>query len=464
MSRSLMQLFMVIAWSGMAEGSLGQEVQPANDDVRDLIRKMNERIEALEGRHEADQRRIRELEERISRVEEPPVSPPGAGKGVASEPWPAPAPGLAHPSSTFNLSLGAGGSGNAFNPEITVFLDAGGSVSSEGRNKALNRFNLREVELDLRAAISPTVDGVLIVALAEEIESERNGDVTIDRAVELEEGYLNFHTLPHDLALKVGKFRNVFGRNNLLHTHDLPQVTRPLAVQAFFGPEGLATTGASLSWLVPNPWDKYVEGTVEVFNSDGGDESPILGGPNADNPAVLAHLKFFDDVTDTSSLEVGGTYLFARTSGDQDFNANVFGVDVTYHWTDPDPSSFRSWLFQAEALWSRNDIDLGPFQSRRNTSFGAYAFAQYQMGQNWYLGLRGDYSEFPNSETRSVSDFDIALSPYVTVYLSEFIRARLQYEHRWLDFRRGSSEEDAVFLQFTGVFGSHPPHPYWVRR
>jgi len=455
---------MLVAWSGPGSAA----GRPSDEDVRDLIKQMNKRIEALEQRHQTDQERIKNLEQRLAQIEQSDTDEQRKAEAeeiktevkeeIKSELAATQRAGL------FDLSTGAVGSGNALNPQITVFFDTGGSLSSDGSNNALNRFNLREVELDIRAAISLSVDGVLIVAMHEEIESEANGDVDIDREVDVEEGYLDFHTLPYDLALRVGKFRNAFGRNNLLHTHDLPQVTRPLVIRSFFGGEGLTTTGLSLSWLVPNPWDEYIETTVEVVNADGGHESPILGGPNADNPAVLGHVKFFHDVTETSSFEVGGSYLFGHTSDDPDFDANAFGLDLTYHWDDPDPSRFRSWLVQSELFWSHNDVDRGPFQSSRNDSFGAYAFAQYQIGQNWYVGLRGDYTEFPNSETRGADDYDVAVSPYVTWYITEFLRARLQYEHRWFDLDDGSAEEDALFLQFTGVIGSHPPHPYWVRR
>ena len=52
------------------------------------------------------------------------------------------------------------GQGNLLNPQITAFFDMGGSLSSDGDNKARNRFNLRETELDLRGAVSPLADGV----------------------------------------------------------------------------------------------------------------------------------------------------------------------------------------------------------------------------------------------------------------------------------------------------------------
>ncbi|MCI0675423.1 MAG: porin, partial [Phycisphaerales bacterium] len=339
----------------------------------------------------------------------------------------------------------------------------GASISTNGDNKALNRFNLREAELDIREAIAPFADGVLIIAIAEEIEEEPGG-ITVDTAFELEEGYINFHTLPYDLQLKAGKFRAAFGRNNLLHTHDLPQIDRPPAVQAFFGPEGLATLGVSTNWLVPNPWENFFEFTVEVVNADGGAESPILGGPNADNPAFLTHLKYFDDVGETGSFELGGSYLYARTAAASDFDANVFGLDLTYKRLDPDAPDFRSLLFQSEFFWASNDIAesaLGPF---RNDSFGMYAFAQYQFHLNWYTGVRFDYTQFPNSEIFGPDDALWAVSPYVTYYLSEFLRLRFEYQHREFEMAGDRDNEDNFLFGLVFSIGSHPPHPYWVNR
>jgi len=472
----------VVLGFGGACVAAGQTPPTPPEDIAKMLRELSGRVDTLEVRHEADQQRIAELEARLKRVEHP-VPPPESGpvgavqdqdtakaqrakeikeitEAVRSELIEAPPSG-----GFFDLS-GAGGAGatNELNPQTTIFFDGGGSVSSKGSNKALNRFNLREVELDFRAAISPSADGVVIATLEEDIAQDRRGNISTDRNVDIEEAYINFHSLPYDLSLKFGKFRNAFGVNNVLHTHDLPQVDRPLALRSFLGPEGVLTTGASLSWLVPNPWDKYIEARVEVVNSDSGTEAPILGGPNADNPAVIVHVKYFDDVTETSTFEIGGSYLYGSTSTDSDFDANLFGLDLTYRWTDPDPSLFHSWLVQGELFWANNDIDRGVFRSQRNSSFGAYLITQYQINRDWYAGIRSDYTEFPNSESRSADDVDVAVSPYVTWYVSEFLRARLQFQHRWIDRGRSNRSEDVVFAQITGVIGAHPPHPYWAHR
>ncbi|MFQ5414593.1 MAG: hypothetical protein ACE5E6_09070 [Phycisphaerae bacterium] len=452
-----------VVWPAVAAAIGAQPGDPTSQHLRDDMRRLLERVETLERQRDADKARIADLEHRLADLERAPAAPSGPD---ATPPPGAQTPAIPPPP-TAPGALGltwSGGAPNALNPEITVFIDAGASVSSRGSNNALNRFNLREVEIDLRSAVSPSADGVLIIAIGEEIDQDVFGDVTIDTAVDVEEGYINFHSLPHDLSLKVGKFRNVFGRNNLLHTHDLPQVTRPLAVDAFLGPEGLMTTGASLSWLVPNPWDKYIEATLDVVNADGGDESPILADPNAENPAIVAHVKFFDDVGDTASLELGGTYLFGRASADADSDANVFGFDLTYHWVDPDPSRFKSILLQGEAFWAANDVDRGFAGIRRDHTFGVYGFAQYQLHRDWYVGLRGDYTEFPGDAHRGAGDADVAFSPYITWYINEFLRVRLEYQRRRFEMFGRSGDEDAVFLQFTSVIGAHPPHPYWVNR
>ncbi len=416
--------------------------EPSVATLMENVKQLAERVEEMERSRAADQRRIRELEEQRETDRYADESDEASVAEVEAT----------------AVAGAATGQGNLLNPAITAFLDMGGSWSSDKDNKARNRFTLREAELDFRAAVTPRADGVLVIAIGEEIE-DPFGDVEIDFKFELDEGYLDVHTLPWDFALRAGKFRSAFGRNNLLHTHDLPQVTRPLAVQAFLGPEGLATVGVSLSWLVPNPWDQYLELAAQVVNADGGSESPILDGPGAANPAVLSHLKLFQDVGDTGSLELGTSFLYSRASGGRDDGYTV-GADVTYMWRDPAAADFRSLLFQGELFWSNSDFDDGT----SDDYWGFYAFGQCQFAQNWYAGIRYDYTDFPNLEVRRQTDSDWAISPYVTWYLYEPLRLRLEYQHLERDLLGRDDSEDSILLGLTFYFGAHPPHPYWVNR
>jgi hypothetical protein len=412
--------------------------------LRETVELLTRRVQAMESARETDQRRIRELEDRIAQLAA----------------WPA---GSAGERTVLLGGRTDTGQGNLLNPQITAFFDLGGSLSSDGDNEARNRFNLRETELDLRGAVSPRADGVLVIAMGEEIE-DPFGEVDIGIEFEIEEAYLNVHTLPEDLSLKAGKFRPVFGRNNLLHTHDLPQMTRPLAVQAFLGPEGLTTIGASLDWLVPNPWDRYVELTAQVVNADGGPESPILGGPAAENPAVVSHLKFFQDVGDSGSVELGASFLHGRTSDNRDATGYVLGADATYQWRDPKQPDFRSLLLQGELFWANSDFDDEIAGIIRDDNWGFYLFGQYQFDQNWYAGIRYDYTDFPNLDVRRRTDSDWGISSYLSWYPNEALRLRLEYQHLERELFGQDDSEDALLLGLTFYIGAHPPHPYWVNR
>lgn len=450
--------------AGAPAAALAQsEAPPAtpsetDQQLLDELRRLRERIENLETQSRDDKERIEALERRLrerapDRAQERDAAP------APSQPVAAPAPAQQPESaSTFGL-----GQGNALNPEITLYFDMGANVSSRD-SAASDRFNLREMELDFRAAVAPFADAVATFAIAEEVEEDENGDASSEFHFEVEEAYINFHTLPYDTALKAGKFRNAFGRSNLLHTHDLPQVTRPLAVENFLGGEGLSTVGASLSWLVPNPGDEYIELIAEVVNADGGEESPILGGAAADDPAILAHAKWFTDLGDWASLEIGGSYLYGASGVESDFDAGLWGVDLTYQRRNPETPDLRSFLIQGELFFGDNDrLDANdnPF---RNSSSGGYIFAQQQFAKDWYAGLRYDYTEYPNSEDFGPGDESWAVSPYISYYLTEWIRLRAEYQHQADNIGGDWHSEDTVWFSLTFLIGAHPAHPYWVNR
>jgi len=469
------------------------DLDPLTRQLLEELRRMRERLDELEEQREEDKARIEALERMLrERGARPADSAPEEAAPTPSRPAAQPSrparqpsspaadpaarrpssPAAPQPSSPFRPappppggmdSLLGFGQGNALNPEITIFFDMGGNISDRDDPES-DRFNLRETEIDFRAPVAPFADAVAIFAIPEELEEGEDGETSSSFEFEAEEVYINFHTLPYDLSLKGGKFRNAFGRNNLLHTHDLPQVTRPLAVESFLGGEGLSTIGASLSWLVPNPADEYIELTAEVVNADGGEESPILGGAEADNPAALGRLKWFTDLGDWASMELGTSYMFGSTGSDSNFDANLFGLDFTYQRRDPDAPDLRSFLFQSELFWGSNDRFDEFGDGFRNDSFGMYAYAQQQVAQNWYAGLRYDYTEFPNSEDFGAGDESWAFSPYVSYYLTEWIRLRLEYQHR-ADQINGDWESDGtLWFGLTFNIGAHPPHPYWVNR
>lgn len=348
----------------------------------------------------------------------------------------------------------------SFNPDIAVVADFLASYSSNHDNKAYNRMDIREAELDLRAAVHPNADGVAVLAFARDVENpvfpegeEASGP---EDSVAVEEAYIFLHDFGvPNLTAKLGRFHVRFGRQNVLHAHDLPTTDSPLVNQAFLAPEALSDSGLSLSYVIPPDWigGQYVELIGEVLAGEGaGTESPTLRGDvNVASPAFNLHALWNHDLATNWNLEVGGTWLHGKAGDDDGQNVNLFGADFTLIHTDP-TGGFFNQLLQAEAIYG----DTYDPDGNHRHNWGAYVLAQQQINRDWFTGVRLDYTQDPNSKNQDAW----AVSPYVSFYWSEFLRFRLQYQHKDGDV----PSEDNLFFQCTWIFGAHPPHPYWAMR
>lgn len=346
----------------------------------------------------------------------------------------------------------------SFNPDFAVVSDFLGTWSNNRSNDALNRFDVREVELDLRAAVDPRADAVAIIAIPRDVANPLfpTGEVPEgpDAAVELEEAYLFFHDFGVDnLTAKLGRFHVRFGRQNILHLHDLPTSDPPLANQAFLAPEALSDSGLSLSYVIPNPWNQYFEIVAEILAGEGaGSESPTLTGDlSVDSPAINLHALWNTDICRDWNMEIGGSWLHGHSSADNSQNVDLFGGDFTLLHTDP-TGGFNNQVFQAEVMHGIIDQLDGTTQR----GWGAYLLGQQQINKDWYFGARLDWTQDPNNDSQEAW----AISPYVSWYWSEFLRFRVEYQHLGGDVK----DQDVVMFQVTWIFGAHPPHPYWAMR
>jgi hypothetical protein len=347
----------------------------------------------------------------------------------------------------------------SFNPDIAVISDFLGTWSNDRANDALNRFDVREVELDIRAAVHPKADAVAILSFERDVENPvfpvaGESAEGPDNAVAIEEAYLFLHDFGvPNLTAKVGRFHLRFGRQNVLHLHDLPTSDPPLVNQAFLAPEALVDSGLSLSYVIPPKltFGQYVEAVLEIISGEGGgsESASLPGDLSVDSPAVNAHLLWNTDVGQNWNLELGGSYLWAKRSADNATDVNLFGLDATLIHRDPS-GRFNNQLLQAELIYgdvSRLDA------SGKDHAWGAYLLAQQQVNRDWYTGVRLDYTANPNDDDQHAW----AVTPYVSWYGSEFLRFRVMYQHKDGDV----PAEDILYFQATWIFGAHPPHPYW---
>jgi hypothetical protein len=348
---------------------------------------------------------------------------------------------------------------NAFNPRITVFGDFLGRVSAgtaelvetDDNGDEFNlddRASLREVELDLRADIDPYAKGVFILALEEEF-GEYHATV--------EEGYVVFEALPFGFRAKVGRFRVPFGRINRLHTHDLPQATRPYSLTDMLGEEGYVENGGILSWLTP--WIP-----LELFGAFlNGENESLLAGAGSDDPAWLGRAEYFQQLGDTAFISFGASYLFgyndaptpAGARGAPDQETHLRGADILFKWQ---PTQFESVVAQAEFFSLRKETGGG----NREYGFGGYGQLQVQPFQNWYGGVRYDWSNYDEGQEDTEQ---WAVGAWVSYYTTEFLRVRVGYEHRERASTNGGEPDlDTLYFQLTFVFGSHPVEPFWFNR
>ena len=460
--RTRTALWAVVALASAEGVSLGQpDPATATDDDDQRMNRLEQRLNELERKHQAD---LNARDEEIARL-----------KARLGQQAPATTPDEIEQtkrdvlrdlesrgsSSPFTLPTPAN-----FNPDIAVIADFVGSVTAkEDRpNDAYNRFDIREVELDLRAAVDPRADGVLVLAFERDVENpifpedegegEEGGGP--ESSVNVEEAFLFLHDFGvPNLTAKLGRFHVRFGRQNLLHLHDLPTTDPPFVNQAFLSPEALTDAGLSLSYVVPPRFTggQYVEVIGEVITGEGaGSESATLNGDlTVDSPAFNTHVLWNTDVGREFNLEVGGSWLTGHADADNRRDVNLVGADLTLIRTDP-TGGFRNSLVQAEAIYGVVDQEGGTDEE----AFGAYVLGQQQLNRDWYAGLRLDWTENPNDADQEAW----GATPYVSWYWSEFLRFRASYQHRGGD----RPEEDVLLLQATWIFGAHPPHPYWSMR
>ena len=347
-----------------------------------------------------------------------------------------------------------------------------GSLQLGDHDPAVRGFTIPNAELTLDGAVDPYFKGFANIVY----KLDSGGET----GVELEEVYVLTTSLPGNLQLRGGQFFTEFGRQNPQHPHSWSFVDQPLVLNRMFGPDGLRSQGARLSWLVPTRW--YAEAMVSVLNSAGGtafsfrsDESgEIHGGV----PVSRAVLKLQDllivpritasfELTSTQTLLVGASAAFGPNNSGPAARTRIFGADLYWKWKSATASAgFPFVSFQTEALFRRYDAaeresaeDPGvtlPGQKLQDRGF--YSQLLWGIKPRIVAGLRGD---FVNG---SEAAFDAALraeryrlSPNLTWYPTEFSKLRLQYNY---DHRRGIGSDHSLWLQFEFILGAHAAHKF----
>ncbi len=264
-----------------------------------------------------------------------------------------------------------------------------------------------------------------------------------------------------NLQLRVGKLRGDFGKHGLLHTHAFPFIQAPVIMGNTIGEEGFKDSGLEASWLTPLPW--YSELTGGMFKAmEAGEENPLdFGSMRHENVPYLGHFKNLFDLNESTTLEIGQSFLQGR--GEDGHRHAVFGADLTVRNVPLRRSNSRGWILQGEYIQKGTFAGGDYFKEQR----GWYASFKYRLSQRWWVGVRGEQGRDCTTEVLVDSSGDpipgkvSRASANIAWTPSEFSYIRLEYSVTQGDDGMGFKPTDhRLMLQMSYTVGYHPAHAY----
>ncbi len=349
------------------------------------------------------------------------------------------------------------------NPEISVAGDFISHYRHQDETRKRTDSEIRGLELNFQSYLDPFS------------RLKATTHIHSDGEVHLEEAYFTRFSMFNNANLDLGKFRQQFGVINRWHEDALDQVQYPLAMRNILGEEGLAQTGMSLEWTLPQ-WGKAYNGLTLQMTSTENDH--IFGGDTLGNPVLLFHYKNFRDLSRDTYLEFGLSGLFgwndewsvsrggSIVNDHKSLGTQVFGADMSFLWEPADKSLYKNVEWRSEVYLLNRDI-LAPDDSGEDSldAWGAYSYVQSKTSRSTVVGIRGDYYKpdskgYANVTGALLNPFAYTsknperwqLCPYLTWWQSEFVKFRWEYDYAW---GRGMEDPEHV-LWFQANFAAGP--------
>ncbi len=323
------------------------------------------------------------------------------------------------------------------NPDISAIGDFRTSYTSVGPRKV--DLYLNQLELQVSSVVDPYARADFMFSFGKDFN-------TGELASALEIATLTSVSLPYQLQLTLGKFKPVFGKVNILHPHVFSFVDFPKMTANYFDTEGMYMEGASVSWLVPNPYDFFQELTFEVGRVGSEPNASLVRGENS-QLSYVGHLKNFFDLAQNSTLEFGLSGLIGPNRFG--FSTSIGGLDLTYKWKPVRYNVLQSFTWQSEILFSNMRLS----DANVAQTHGAYSLAEYQFAQRWFVGARYDYSQYPDNAARR----DVAGTALLRFQPTEFQVLALEYQYTDRNYDRSTNQ--ITFRIIFGI-GTHAAHQY----
>lgn len=342
-------------------------------------------------------------------------------KQVSSVPINQPAPAPSRPSSA---------SAGRWNPDIgvigdVVFKHDSPKTDTEGSD----RLSVRELELVMGSYIDPYSRMDVNIAFSDFED------------VELQEAYITRFGLPLETTARIGRSKPKVGKALLYHRDILDTADYPLAIQRYFGLDGLNKTGVDFTKPLNLPFDSAHEFTVGVIEGANGEGGTAFGDSRR-RPTIYSHLKNFWDISDVTNFELGASHMIGSQDADAGMETNVGALDGTLvHLYGPDQRiKFQNELFY---LNKKETLD--------QSSIGAYSLLDVKFHKRWSTGLRFDYAELPATPFIN-PEYDHGYTGYITFFQTEFARWRVQFNR--IESNSGK-DDNQVLIQGIFAIGEH---------
>jgi len=247
-----------------------------------------------------------------------------------------------------------------------------------------------------------------------------------------------------------------------------------------FGPDGLRSQGARVSWLLPTPF--YTEALFTVANATGGTtssfrspDSPEIHGGVIDEKRVtgfsdlllVPRINTSFDLTETQTVVIGASGAFGPNNSGPKAQTRIYGADLYWKWKPAAAQAGFPFLsLQTEALWRHYDAaqrtseadPLVTLPSEVLKDNGAYAQVLWGIKPRIVAGLRGEFANGNQASFASELRGDQSRwSPSFTWYPTEFSKFRVQYNY---DNRKAIGTDNSLWFQFEFLIGAHAAHKF----
>lgn len=467
---------------------LAVPARPAEDEVQQLKQQLQQMQADFEKTRHQQQQQIDALTRKLEALTRPAPAPvatapaksleqeltaaaatvPPAASSVAPV-----AMGASRPGSTYmNISYGA-----AMTAGWTSQQDPSARLELGDHDPIKRGFSLRNAEIAVDGAVDPYFKGFANIVL----KLDQNNQTT----VELEESFLQSTSLPANLQFKAGQYFAAFGRQNPTHPHTWAFADQSLVLARMFGPDGLRSIGAQLSWLAPTSF--YTEFFLSVMDGQGSTAFSFCNPGNPDAAGVnrfvgratldrplhgAADLLFVPrvatsfELSDTQTLLAGASAAFGPNDTGPDSRTEIYGVDFYWKWKPANATQgFPYVAWQTEGLYRRFAAGSGlpkPVALPAGTlrDYGFYSQIVWGFIPRWNAGFRVDYVN-GNADVFDANDpfrgERTRFTPELTFLPSEFSKVRLQYN---LDHGAAFGTANSVWMQLEFGLGAHAAHKY----